>query len=253
MKTVFSTLAVGLVSATSGFAATLAPVSYDMPNGEEYTSYSGYEYFDETYNGNGDTTVSRATLTGGLGDLTDGVIGTATWKPTNFFTTPAERAALQASMRPYVGWFVQESKGAPYAIDITFHFGRVVQVDQVNIHGLMGNLDRSSNSEPTMPDYFRISTGSGSAQIDRSDVPLATRTYKETVQTGGLSGESFTLSMGFNYDPSDFYSGRDFIFVSEVEFIAPAPVPLPAGGLLMLSGLGAIAAASRRRKRAGAA
>lgn len=239
-------LAFGALGTSTCWAATLNPVSYDMQNGEEYTSFGGYEYFDETYNGSGDTTAPRASLTGGVGDLTDGVIGTANWKPTDFFTTPEEEAELQETMRPYVGWFVQESKGAPYAIDITFRFDSVVDVSKVNIHGLMGNLDRSSNNEPTMPDYFRISNANGSAEIDRSDVSDATRTYLETIETGGLRGREFKLSLGFNYDPTDFYSGRDFIFISEVEFQGPAPVPLPAGGLLLLSALGALALRGRK-------
>lgn len=237
-------------SASAAMAVVVKPTSYDMPNGEEYTSYSGYEYFDEKYDGNGDKTVSRAQLSGGKGDLTDGIIGTATWKPTDFFTTPQERDALQAGIRPYVGWFVEESKGAPYQVDIVFHFDKVVQIDQVDIHGLMGNLNRSSNNEPTMPDYFRISTANGSAQIDRSNTPHATRTYLESIQTGGLTGNQFTLSVGFNYDTTDWFSGRDFIFLSEVEFKSTAisEVPLPPSALLFLGSLGLTALARRKSK-----
>ena len=56
----------------------LTPVAYDMPNGETGT----YTYFDDTYNGQGDRNTPLAPLSGGVGDLTDGVIATAHWNQT---------------------------------------------------------------------------------------------------------------------------------------------------------------------------
>jgi hypothetical protein len=101
---------------TSGYAAafgfttlgTLAPVAYDMLNGETGT----YTYFDDSYDGTGDNTTALAPLTGGLGDLTDGVIADKHWN-----ATPG----------PYVGW---------QSIDptITFHFDGTVGVDTVTLH-----------------------------------------------------------------------------------------------------------------------
>lgn len=240
--------------AGSASAATLNVASYDMPNGEEYTSYSGYEYFDESYNGTGDTSVSRAQLSGGTGDLTDGVIGTATWEPTNFFTTPEQRATLQAGMRPYVGWFIEESKGAPYEVSIRFSFEQQVTVNSLLIHGLVGNLDRSSNNEPTMPDYFRLSNDATSTTLDLSSDPLNTNpqttTFARTLNAGGMTGSLFTLSFGFDYDPSDWYSGRNFVFLSEVTFDGEqiSPVPVPASLPLIVAGLGALGLLGRRRK-----
>lgn len=154
-------------------------------------------------------------------------------------------------MRPYVGWRVQESSGAPFGVGITFNFASVVELAKVDIHGLMGNSYVGNATEPDIPDYFRISSASGSVEIDRSSVAPDTRTYVETIDAGGLRGDSFTLSMGFNYDTSDFLSERDFIFISEVMFTGPdvATVPLPAGGFLLLGGLGTFAVASRRSAR----
>jgi hypothetical protein len=64
----------------SGFSATfdfttvnkLMPASYDMLNGES----GSYTYYDDTYDGDGDTGTPLAPLSNGLGDLTDGVIAT---------------------------------------------------------------------------------------------------------------------------------------------------------------------------------
>lgn len=240
--------------AGSASAATLNVASYDMPNGAEYTSYSGYEYFDESYNGTGDTTVSGAQLSGGTGDLTDGVIGTATWEPTNFFTTPEQRAILQAGMRPYVGWFIEEAKGAPYEISIQFNFAQQVTINSLMIHGLVGNLDRSSHNEPTMPDYFHLTNGGTTASLDLSGDPLNTNpqttTFARALNAGGMTGSLFTLSFGFNYDPTDWYSGRDFVFLSEVTFDGEvvSPVPVPASLPLIVAGLSALGVLRRRRK-----
>lgn len=247
MRNHISALIISGAFATGAAAAPLHVASYDMQNGEEYTSFGGWEYFDETYSGSGDTTTARAALSGGTGDLTDGVIGTATWQPKVFGMTDAEKAAIQADMRPYVGWYVQESKGAPYEVAIKFNFDSTVIANSVTIHGLMGNLNRSSNNEPTMPDYFRLTNGDTTVTLDMSGTPHATRTYAETIDLGGMEGDSLTLSMGFDFDPSDWFSGRDFIFVSEVQFDGVAAVPVPASLPLALAGLGALGLIRRKR------
>ncbi len=54
-------------------AQTVSPTRYDVRNG--YTS--NYSYWDDTYNGSGNTHLDGAALTNGLGQLTDGVIGGA--------------------------------------------------------------------------------------------------------------------------------------------------------------------------------
>ncbi len=59
----------GLIS-----AAPITVQSYDLLNGEAST----YNYWDLDYSGAGNTSVSGAPLSGGSGDLTDGIISTKT-------------------------------------------------------------------------------------------------------------------------------------------------------------------------------
>ena len=88
-----------LASLAAGEAAALQPDSYSMPNG-----YSGsYNYWDEIYSGSGCRTCDGAFLSGGTGELTDGVIATDNW-----FVVEAP-----AGNGPYVGW--------PIDPTITFH------------------------------------------------------------------------------------------------------------------------------------
>jgi len=62
------------VGAASSAYAGVAPDSYDMLNGNT----GSYNYWDETYNGSGCVTCDNAALSGGRGDLTDGIIATET-------------------------------------------------------------------------------------------------------------------------------------------------------------------------------
>ena len=68
---VLSVLALASVAA----AAPVLPTSYAMPNG--YTA--AYNYWDQIYSGSGSVTTDGAPLSGGLGDLTDGIIATDNW------------------------------------------------------------------------------------------------------------------------------------------------------------------------------
>lgn len=57
------------LSAASSAYAGLTPDSYSMLNGNTDSS----NYWDETYTGSGCVTCDNAALTGGRGDLTDGM------------------------------------------------------------------------------------------------------------------------------------------------------------------------------------
>lgn len=78
-----------VVYAGAAQAGQIAPVSYDMLNGET----GSFTYYDETYNGSGNPQGTLSALSGGLGDLTDGVIASQNWN-----------VAEQAANGPYVGW-----------------------------------------------------------------------------------------------------------------------------------------------------
>jgi hypothetical protein len=64
-----------LLAPTAVVSAPVTPPSYDMPNGQ----IGRFTYFDESYNGNGNTAQADAPLSGGLGDLTDGIVTNARW------------------------------------------------------------------------------------------------------------------------------------------------------------------------------
>ncbi|MBL8499530.1 MAG: hypothetical protein JNL77_02930, partial [Nitrosomonas sp.] len=79
-----------ILGAASSAYAALTPDSYNMLNGNT----GSYNYWDETYSGAGCVTCDNAVLSGGRGDLTDGIIAADNW-----FVTEAP-----AGNGPYVGW-----------------------------------------------------------------------------------------------------------------------------------------------------
>ena len=101
-----------ILGAASSAYAALTPDSYNMLNGNS----GSYNYWDETYNGAGCVTCDNAALSGGRGDLTDGIIATDNW-----FVTEAP-----AGNGPYVGWTLDPT--------ITFHWNAPVNVSSVTFH-----------------------------------------------------------------------------------------------------------------------
>lgn len=192
-------------------ASTVSPVSYDMPNG----STGSFTYFDDSYSGSGNKAVPGAALSGGLGDLTDGVIATQNWN-----ATPG----------PYVGW-----QSDPI---ITFHFDQVYAFTAITLHfddsnGLGGVFQPASVSV----------NGVGYA------VPYnpGTAPFAFTADLAGLQADSLSVQIFRT-------QGSSWVFLSQVSFdgavptSAPvAPVPLPAGGLLLIGALGALGLMRRRR------
>ncbi len=157
----------------------IAPVAYDMLNGETGT----YTYFDDTYDGDGDPGVALSPLSNGLGDLTDGVRASDNWG-----STPV----------PYVGW---------HTIDptITFHFAESVNIDAVTIH-----VDDSNGSGGVYPPAdvviamggvvlpFPVTDPSGGEPFDVSFIDL------------GLSGDTLELTLN--------RTSSNYMMLSEVEF-----------------------------------
>ena len=94
-------------------AANIQPVSYDMQNGESGT----YPLRDDAYDGTGSVTTDGSALSGGRGQLTDGVVGVDDW-------------ALDIGngrAQEWVGWnSIQPT--------VTFDFGQTVQLGQASIH-----------------------------------------------------------------------------------------------------------------------
>ncbi|MCK4659057.1 MAG: hypothetical protein KAV82_05995 [Phycisphaerae bacterium] len=162
----------------------ILPASYDMLNGEGGT----YTYYDDAYDGKGDNTVALEPLSGGLGDLTDGVIATEHWGVTS---------------GPYVGW---------QSIDptITFHFAETATIEEVILH-----LDDSGGGGGVVPpDDVTITVGEDTLVFPVTDPP-GDEPFAFTCADLGMTGDTLELTIAD-------YSAGAYMMLSEVQFkIAP--------------------------------
>lgn len=190
----------------SGAAASdeIFAKSYDMLNGET----GSFTYWDDSYNGSGNTTQSGSQLSGGLGDLTDGVIATQNW---NF--TPG----------PYVGW----NTITPV---ITFHFDGVVDLSSVSLF-----LDDSNGAGGVAPPSL-VRLVMGGVSIDRPIAdPPSGAPFVFTADQLGLTGDTLDVTL--------FDGAGSWVFLSEVKFNGTVPTP----GALASFGIAGLALGRRRR------
>jgi hypothetical protein len=191
-------------------AAQLHPISYDTPNGD----FGSYNYWDGTYTGSGQTTVSGAALSGGLGALTDGIIATLPWYS----------VSNVAGTGQYVGWYQTPDP------TIVFHFAGAPVIDRITLH-----IDAQTGGGVYAPGFIAIdgvaqaySAGSGPSAIDISGL--------------ALTGAQHSIQLGNG--PRQFY-----FMLSEVEFFgAPSTVPEPAAWSLLIAGFALTGTALRRRR-----
>lgn len=176
-------------------AAVIAPVSYDMSNGDGQANGGTYNYWDKNYTGSGNTTQDGACLSGGLGDLTDGIIATQNW-------SAVENAA---GTGPYVGWVNRNPT-------ITFNFGNLVNIDAVTI-------------------YVDGSNGAGAVEIPQSvDLSMGASSFNSGILVGSPNGSptSFTFS-GLGFSGSSLQLGLNrtlgWVMLSEVTFQGSTTVP----------------------------
>ena len=178
-----ATNACGASDYSSTFSFTtdnkLPPVSYDMLNGESGT----HTYFDDAYDGSGDNTVPLAPLSGGLGDLTDGVIATEHWN-----VTP----------EPYVGWQTIDPT-------ITFHFANTVNVNMVVLH-----LDDSGGGGNVYPPTNVIIYMGGSGQTFPVTDPPGSEPFAFTCADLDQIGDTLELTLAD-------YNSSTYMMLSEVE------------------------------------
>jgi Discoidin domain-containing receptor 1/2, DS-like domain len=105
--------------ASSALAGTpVAPITYEMPNGGGTAHGGGWNFWDELYDGDGDNTVDGDLLSGGLGQLTDGVVGLDNWQ-----TDLGNGIAYE-----WIGWW------SGFNPTITFDFGAVIDFETIEIH-----------------------------------------------------------------------------------------------------------------------
>lgn len=189
-------------------AFALMPSSYDMENGNGTASGGSFNYWDLNYTGSGSTTTDRAMLTGGLGDLTDGIVTDQNW------------FAIENNdgTGPYVGWRFSDPS-------ILFHFDSTVNVTSMSFH-------------------FDDSNGAGGVSAP-TGVTIEGNFYAIGDQPGsdpfwftvsGLNLQSDQVNVTLN-------RGNEWVFLDEVQFNA---VPEPCS--MVALGAGAAAMALRKRR-----
>jgi len=192
-------------------AAPISPLSYDMINGGNSSLSSSLR--DDSYTGGtGNPAVPYSSLSGGLGDLTNGIVATGNWD-----TQPG----------PYVGW---KDNVVP-SPTITFHFDGLMDIGQVGIH---------------MNSWYRPSTVDIIMGGTSLNFPVPYQGGHEWIyfSTSDLTGD--TLLLRLNDDTTAW--NKDWILISEVSFDG-SPVPAPAAILLLGSGLAGLAGVRRKFRK----
>jgi PEP-CTERM motif len=205
---------VGLFLSGGVQAAQVFATSYDTPNGSGQASGGSFNYWDLNYTGAGATNVDGSALTGGLGDLTDGVIAPDFW-----FNVESG-----AGTGPWVGW-LNSTTSNPL---LTFNFAGSPSINQVTFH-----IDDSGSGGVFAPSGILID-GLGTSYVNGG----VTNSLLTVSLTGlNLTGGSHTIQ---------FLDSPNWIFVSEIQFFGA--VPEPASWALMIAGFGLVGSAMRRRK-----
>jgi hypothetical protein len=205
MKKSVLTLLAGALLGTSAMAVQVMPASYSMANGVAGV----FTYFDDSYNGTGCVTCAGAALSGGLGDLTDGVAATSNWF---------------VSSGPWVGWSSNQT--------ITFQFASTVSIDSVTFR-----FDDSNGNGSVAVPASVVVLGTTYSVTDPAGSPPIDFTVT------GLNFVGTTLPVTINA------RGANWMMLSEVTFLSAVPeLGTTRTMLLGLAVLG-VAASLRVRRR----
>ncbi|WP_235889092.1 PEPxxWA-CTERM sorting domain-containing protein [Glacieibacterium frigidum] len=202
-------VAAATLACSSAHAATINPTSYDMIDG----GAGVFQYQDDTYNG---TRAPNGYLSGGVGELTDGVVAAGPWN-----VTPG----------PYVGWrFISP--------EIVFNFAPLS-----NLANATFRFDNAQGvGNVFLPDSLSFDFGGGFVQYTPTvtfEGNLGVFSYDFT----GISASTFTVRID---------SEQEWFMLTEVDFdgtLATA-VPEPGTWAMLIAGFGAVGAMARRRRGA---
>ncbi|HPU16060.1 MAG TPA: PEPxxWA-CTERM sorting domain-containing protein [Polymorphobacter sp.] len=196
-------------------AFQVVPTGYDMPNGGGQASGGSYNYWDLAYSGSGATNVDGAYLSGGSGDLTDGVVANDFWY----------NVESGAGTGPYVGWYAAGRNQLNPTV--AFNFAGSKKIVSMRAH-----IDNSWVGGVFAPSQVLVD---GVSQAFTAPAPGSIG----WLDIGGLNltGNSHTVQ---------FVQSSGWVFVSEVQFNA---VPEPASWALMIVGFGMVGGALRTRRR----
>jgi len=194
-------------------AISIQPAYYNMLNGET----GSYEYWDESYTGSGNPLATGSSLTGGLGDLTNGIIATNNWGVDEATAGPG----------PYVGW----NSITPV---ITFYFNNIVSIDKIRVHADHSN----GNGGVSLPGSIRVqSTG-----FDQT-FTVSNTTGDYAPRWIDLNG--FLLSNIQNVSITINDGAGSWVFISEVAF--EGSVPEPASWVIFSISIGLFLLSKRKR------
>jgi hypothetical protein len=196
-----------LTGASSAWAVAVTPLSYDLPNGDGQAHGGSFNYWDKAYTGSGDPTADRAALSGGHGDLTDGVIATQNW----FNVENNEGTG------PYVGWRDLDPT-------IVFHFGESLRFSSITLHA----DDADGAGGVFAPGGITVG---GTTYTFADPAGSAPNTF--TIGGLDLIGSDLQVTVHRRFDSA-------WTFVSEVTFTA-SPVPEPGTLALAVGGIGVLA------------
>jgi hypothetical protein len=156
------------------------PTAYDMPNGER----GSFEYFDSSYSGRGNRSEAGAALSGGLGELTDGVI------PTGFWNNPPG---------PWVGWDL-------ITPTITFHFSYLIRLETVRLH--FASIGGGGGVGP--PSRIEVRIGDASTVNFPIEHPNTEFPFAFIANLSGQWADRVSITV--------FDGQQNWVFLSEVEF-----------------------------------
>ncbi len=163
-------------------------------------------------------------------------------------TAPADVAASKAAIQALNPDLALENDGIGIVDDevtykptstsnesLTITFADEVTVDGIYVLDLFGAETTLVYSGTTLVGTITAMSGAGDNSLDG---------YSYIAFSTGVTTTSLTFKAGPNNDAVGYFGKPDFALAA----ITLAPIPVPAAGLLLLGGLGALGAAKRRRK-----